>query len=133
MTITEQLKEYLEKAEIKSQDTEFGLAIEYQGKIFLHIKNDPDHDNACRMLLNNIFDVTDENIEDTLVAINAVNSTYQWVKLMVVGEDEDSRVVVAFDWLCGEKPDFNRVFPEIFAYMYDAACTFHKVLTEDLA
>lgn len=131
MTVTEQLKEYLLKNECKVEDTEFGLAIEYKDVLFLHIKNNPEHDNACRLLLNNIFDITEENEQQALVALNTINGQFQWVKLLATGEGEDRHVVVAFDWLCGPQPNFDNAFPEIFSYMLMAAHSFLEILMDE--
>ena len=89
MTAKDIVLDFLKNAGIAPVENEIGLTFHYEGWNFLlwHDENDP---LFYRLTLPGIFDVTDENFAESIMAANSVNWTFKVMKAIVY-EYEDEK------------------------------------------
>ena len=121
MTAKDLLLAYLEAQGIETSRTKVGLNFRYEGWNFL-LWHDADEPLFFRLTLPGIFDVTDENYAQALMACNMLNWNYKVVKASLYEYNEDGRqrasVWVCFEqWLDGSNPQSDLVNRAINALM----------------
>ena len=82
MTAKELVVDFLKANDIEPEKTEFGLRFFLDNWSFL-LWEDPQDPNYFRLTLPGIFDVTDENFAEAIMACNAINMQYKVVKAIL--------------------------------------------------
>ena len=125
---------YLKGIRIEPTENEFGLNFSYKGWNFLlwHDKQDP---LFFRLTLPGIFDVTDENFAEAIMAANNINWKYKVVKA-VVYDYEDEHESGASVWMCFEQlldasPNVDDIVPCAIQSLLDACDDFMKEMTDE--
>ncbi len=70
---------YLQEEGFCPKETEFGLEFKCEGRTFVFF-HDSDDEQYFRLMMPNIFDVTDENRDAVMYALNETNATVKVVK-----------------------------------------------------
>ncbi|MCR5013553.1 MAG: hypothetical protein K6A28_02135 [Bacteroidales bacterium] len=91
---------YLKDKGITATRTKVGINFQYDGWNFL-LWHDADDPQFFRLTLPGIFDVTDENYAQALMACNSLNWNYKVVKASLYEYEEDGRR--ASVWVCFEQ------------------------------
>lgn len=79
MNLKELMMEYLKEEGYCPKETEYGLDFKCEGRNYVFFYESAD-DQYFRLMMPNIFEVTDENREVVLKALNETNSTMKVVK-----------------------------------------------------
>lgn len=101
MTAKDLLLAYLDANGIETSRSKVGLNFHYEGWNFL-LWHDADEPLFFRLTLPGIFDVTDENYAQALMACNMVNWNYRVVKASLYEFNEDGRQRASV-WVCYEQ------------------------------
>ncbi|MCF0201186.1 MAG: hypothetical protein HUK16_07470 [Bacteroidales bacterium] len=135
LTAKELLFQFLKKEGIEHENTEFGPRFFIDNWSFL-LWLDPDDPYFFRLTLPGIFDVSDENYAEAIMACNAVNLEYKVVKAILYDfsdEDEDDTSNV---WICYEQhldttPDAHKFVSFSIGAMLTAADAFIQLMTDE--
>ena len=126
MNVNGLVSKYLKSQGIVTKKSDVGLNFSYQGWNFL-LWNDRDDPMLFRLTLPGVFDVTDANYAQSIMACNNINWNFKVVKA-VLYEYEDGKEQGASVWMCYEQqidtvPDWEpfvrRAIHSLFA-AYDA-------------
>jgi hypothetical protein len=126
MNVNGLVSKYLKSQGIVTKKSDLGLNFSFQGWNFL-LWNDRDDPMLFRLTLPGVFDVTDSNYAQSIMACNNINWNFKVVKA-VLYEYEDGKEKGASVWMCYEQqvdtiPDWepfvNRAIHSLFA-AYDA-------------
>ena len=125
---------FLAEEGFRPHETEFGIAFKYEGFNFLYFK-DEDDEQYFRLMMPAIFEVTEDNEDMILKAMNEVNSNIKVVKLYTMDmEDEDGKkdvnVWVAFEILADTTPELGDIVPRAIALLQGARIAFLAKLEE---
>ena len=134
MTAKELVFNYLKGIRIEPTENEFGLNFSYKGWNFLlwHDEQDP---LFFRLTLPGIFDVTDENFAEAIMAANNINWKYKVVKA-VVYDYEDEHESGASVWMCFEQllddtPNVDDIVPRAIQSLLGDCDDFMKEMTDE--
>ncbi len=112
LTAKDLLLTYLEANGIETSRSKVGLNFRYEGWNFL-LWHDADEPLFFRLTLPGIFDVTDENYAQALMACNMINWNYRVVKASLYEFNEDDRQRASV-WVCYEQwLDGNNLSPDL--------------------
>ena len=112
LTARDLLLAYLEANGIETSRSKVGLNFRYEGWNFL-LWHDADEPLFFRLTLPGIFDVTDENYAQALMACNMINWNYRVVKASLYEFNEDDRQRASV-WVCYEQwLDGNNLSPDL--------------------
>lgn len=112
LTAKDLLLAYLEANGIETSRSKVGLNFRYEGWNFL-LWHDADEPLFFRLTLPGIFDVTDENYAQALMACNMINWNYRVVKASLYEFNEDDRQRASV-WVCYEQwLDGNNLSPDL--------------------
>lgn len=125
---------YLKAEGIVPTKNELGLNFTYEGWNFL-LWNDADDPMFFRLILPGVFDVTDDNFAEAIMACNNVNWRYKVVKA-VLYEFEDEHDKGASVWMCYEQvldatPQVEELIPRAVHSLIAAAEAFNKEVMEE--
>lgn len=125
---------YLKSQGIASKKNDLGLNFHYEGWNFL-LWNDGDDPLFFRLILPGVFDVTDDNFAEAIMACNNVNWKYKVVKA-VLYEFEDEHDKGTSVWMCYEQElDANsqveELIPRAVHSLIAAAEAFNKEMVEE--
>ena len=134
MTAKELVFNYLKGIRIEPAENEFGLNFSYKGWNFL-LWSDKQDPLFFRLTLPGIFDVTDENFAEAIMAANNINWKYKVVKA-VVYDYEDEHESGASVWMCFEQlldatPNVDDIVPRAIQSLLDACDDFMKEMTDE--
>ncbi len=134
MTAKDIVLDFLKNAGVAPVENEIGLTFSYEGWNFL-LWHDEDDPLFYRLTLPGIFDVTDENFAESIMAANTVNWTFKVVKAIVY-EYEDEKDSGASVWICFEQlldttPDVSEIVPRSINMMIQASDAFLKKVSQD--
>ncbi|MBQ9577464.1 MAG: hypothetical protein IJV11_11370 [Muribaculaceae bacterium] len=134
MDLNKLMIDYLAEEGFRPHETEFGIAFKNEGFNFLYFKDDED-EQYFRLMMPAIFEVTEDNEDMILKAMNDVNSNIKVVKLYTMDmEDEDGQknvnVWVAFEILADTTPEIGDIVPRAMALMKGARVAFLAKLEE---
>ena len=129
-TAKELLLSYLEAQGITASRTKVGINFQVEGWNYL-LWHDAEAPLFFRLTLPGIFDVTDENYAQALMACNMLNWNYKVVKASLYEYNEDGRqrasVWVCYEqWLDGGSPQTDLVARAVSALM-EAAEQFQRL------
>ena len=91
MNIKTLVSKYLKSIGVASKKNDLGLNFSYEGWNFL-LWNDAEDPLFFRLILPGVFDVTDDNFAEAIMACNNVNWNYKVVKAVLYEfEDEHEK------------------------------------------
>ena len=118
----------------RPHETEFGIAFKFEGFNFLYFKDSED-EQYFRLMMPAIFEVTEDNEDMILKAMNDVNSNIKVVTLytMDMADEEgkkDVSVWVAFEILADTTPELADFVPRALSLLQGARMAFLARLEE---
>ena len=134
MDLNKLMIEFLAEEGFRPHETEFGIAFKSEGFNFLFFK-DEDDDQYFRLMMPAVFEVTEDNEDMILQAMNDVNGNIKVVKLYTMDmEDEngkkDTSVWVAFEILADTTPELADIVPRAISLLKGARIAFLAKLEE---
>ena len=126
--------DFLAEEGFRPHETEFGIAFKFEGLNFLYFKDSED-EQYFRLMMPAIFQVTEDNEDMILKAMNEVNSNIKVVKLYTMDmEDEEGKkdvsVWVAFEILADTTPELADFVPRALSLLQGARMAFLAKLEE---
>ena len=134
MDLKKLMLDYLAEEGYRPHETPFGIAFKKEGFNFLYFKDEED-EQYFRLMMPAIFEVTEDNEEIILRAMNDVNGSIKVVKLYTMDmEDEDGKkdtsVWAAFEILADTTPELSDIVPRSIALLLGARVAFLSRLEE---
>ena len=134
MNLTKLMIDFLAEEGFRPHETEFGIAFKSEGFNFLFFKDDED-EQYFRLMMPAIFEVTEDNEDMILKAMNDVNGNIKVVKLYTMEmENEDGKkstsVWVAFEILADTTPEMADIVPRAIALLKGGRIAFLTKLEE---
>ncbi len=134
MNLTKLIFDFLAEEGFRPHETEFGIAFKSEGFNFLFFKDDED-EQYFRLMMPAIFEVTEDNEDMILKAMNDVNGNIKVVKLYTMEmENEDGKkstsVWVAFEILADTTPEMADIVPRAIALLKGGRIAFLTRLEE---
>lgn len=108
------------------KEDEFGIEFKFEGAVFLFI-HDEDDEQFFRLMMPNIYDVTDENREVVMSAMNKVNFR---VKVVKVISPVPHSVWVAFEVLLDSTPVLGDIVPRALNMLKAGRAAFYEAIQE---
>ena len=135
MSVNGLVSKCLKSQGIATKKSDLGLNFTYQGWNFL-LWNDREDPSLFRLTLPGIFDVTDANFAQAIMACNNINWNYKVVKA-VLYDYEDGKEKGASVWMCYEQqlddaiPDMDALIHRALRSLLSACDAFIKEMTEE--
>ena len=135
MTARELVVKFLKENKIEPENTEYGLRFFLENWSFL-LWDDPEDPTFFRLTLPGVFDVTDDNFAEAIIACNQVNMDYKVVKALIYsfdGEKEDEEemnVWICFEQVLDSTPEVSDLVPRAVNSMINAAHDFVQKMSE---
>ena len=134
MDLNKLMMNYLADEGFRPHETPFGIAFKSEGVNFLYFK-DPEDEQYFRLMMPAIFEVTEDNEDMVLHAMNDVNSNIKVVKLYTMDlNDEDGNketsVWAAFEILADTTPELVDIVPCAITLLRGARLAFLSRLEE---
>lgn len=134
MDLNKLMLNYLAEEGFRPHETPFGIAFKHEGINFLYFK-DEDDELYFRLMMPAIFQVTEDNEEMILRAMNEVNNSIKVIKLYTMDmEDEqgkkDTSVWVAFEILADSTPELTDFVPRAISLLKGGRIAFLSKLEE---
>lgn len=126
MNLKDLVEQFLKEEGFCPKQEEFGLQFKCEGKNFLFIYDDNDK-QFFRLMMPCIFDITEENREIVLHAMNVVNSSVKIIKAYTMFENE---VWLGFEILVDSTPVVGDLVPRALNMLNGGARKFYEVLQE---
>ena len=126
MAFCDKLEEYLKKEGFCPEKTDFGLQFKYETLDFIHFRDDQD-ENFLNLFFPQIFEVTQENRQDVLVAIDRANNE---VKVAKGSVRFGNAVWVGVEMLLSENYDLNDIVPRSINMMKYYRDIFYQAFSE---
>ena len=129
MTARELVVKFLKENKIEPEDTEYGLRFFLENWSFL-LWDDPEDPTFFRLTLPGVFDVTDDNFAEAIIACNQVNMDYKVVKALIYsfdgenGNEEEMNVWICFEQVLDSTPEVSDLMPRAVNSMINAAHDF---------
>ena len=134
MDLNKMMINFLAEEGFRPHETEFGIAFKSEGINFLYFKDSED-EQYFRLIMPAIFEMTEDNEEMVLKAMNDVNGNIKVVKLYTMDmEDEEGKkdvsVWVAFEILADTTPELGDIVPRAISLLKAARIGFLSKLEE---
>lgn len=134
MDLNKMMINFLAEEGFRPHETEFGIAFKIEGINYLYFK-DTEDEQYFRLIMPAIFEMTEDNEEMVLKAMNFVNSNIKVVKLYTMEmEDEEGKkdvsVWVAFEILADTTPELGDIVPRAISLLNAARVGFLSKLEE---
>ncbi|MBR5169115.1 MAG: hypothetical protein IKW85_00940 [Muribaculaceae bacterium] len=134
MDLNKLMLNYLAEEGFRPHETPFGIAFKHEGINFLYFKDEED-ELYFRLMMPAIFQVTEDNEEMILRAMNEVNNSIKVIKLYTMDmEDEqgkkDTSVWVAFEILADSTPELTDFVPRAISLLKGGRIAFLSKLEE---
>lgn len=135
MTARELVVKFLKENKIEPENTEYGLRFFLENWSFL-LWDDPEDPTFFRLTLPGVFDVTDDNFAEAIIACNQVNMDYKVVKALIYsfdGEKEDEEemnVWICFEQVLDSTPEVSDLVPRAVNSMINAAHDFVQKMSD---
>ena len=128
------VSKYLKSQGVTPKKNELGLNFSHEGWNFL-LWNDAEDPVFFRLILPGVFDVTDDNFAEAIMACNNVNWSFKVVKA-VLYEFEDEHDKGASVWICFEQvldsnPQIEELVPRAIHSLIAAAEAFNKEMNDE--
>ena len=124
MNLKELMMQFLREEGYCPKDTEFGLDFKCEGRSFVFFY-DSDDDQYFRLMMPNIFEVTDENRDAVMYALNETNAT---VKVVKAYTPIPQSVWVGFEVLVDSTPVLSDLVPRGLTMLRTAQTTFYEAI-----
>ena len=137
MDLNKLMLNFLAEEGFRPHETDFDIAFKKEGFNYLYLKDDDD-EQYFRLMMPAIFEVTEDNEDMVLRAMNYVNNSIKVVKLytMDMTNEEDNKkdisVWVAFEILADSTPELGDIVPRAISLL-DAARVGFLAKLEELA
>ena len=125
MNLKEMMLEYLRQEGFCPQENPFGLTFKCEEMKFLFFYDQED-DQYFRLMMPDIFEVTDENRDIVLEALNETNTMVKVVKAYV--PSEFNSVWIGFEVLIDRTPELNDIVPRSICMLITACEAFYEAL-----
>lgn len=135
MTAKELVVKFLKENKIEPDKTEFGLRFFLENWSFL-LWDDPNDPSFFRLTLPGIFDVTDDNFAEAIIACNQINLDYKVVKALIYsfdgenGNEEEMNVWICFEQVLDSTPEVSDLVPRAVNSMINAAHDFVQKMSD---
>lgn len=135
MTAKELVVKFLKENKIEPEKTEFGLRFFLENWSFL-LWDDPNDPSFFRLTLPGIFDVTDDNFAEAIIACNQINLDYKVVKALIYsfdgenGNEEEMNVWICFEQILDSTPEVVDLVPRAVNSMINAAHDFVQKMSD---
>ena len=126
MNLKELTKQYLQEEGFCPKESELGLDFKCEGRIFAFVYDEED-DQYFRLMMPNIYEVTDENREAVLNALNKTNAAVKVVKAYTPIPDA---VWVGFEVLVDSTPVIADIMPRALSMLRAAQHSFYEAIEE---
>jgi len=126
MNLKELMLNYLREEGFCPKEEEFGVAFKCEGLNFVFFY-DEDDDQYFRLMMPAIFDVTEENFPEVLLAMNKVNSDMKVVKAYTPVPDA---VWIGFEVLVDSTPVLEDFVPRGINMLRTAQRKFYEAIQE---
>jgi len=126
MNLKELMLNYLREEGFCPKEEEFGIAFKCEGLNFVFFY-DEDDDQYFRLMMPAIFDVTEENFPEVLLAMNKVNSDMKVVKAYTPVPDA---VWIGFEVLVDSTPVLEDFVPRGINMLRTAQRKFYEAIQE---
>lgn len=127
MNLKELMLNYLREEGFCPKETEYGLDFKCEGKTFVFFYDEGD-EQYFRLMMPNIFEVTDENRDAVLKALNQTNSDLKVVKAYTPIPDA---VWVGFEVLVDSTPVLADFVPRSLDMLRAAQQKFYEAIQEE--
>ena len=124
MNLKEMMKEYLQKEGFRPEEDEFGIDFKCEGRSFVFIYDNND-ERYFRLMMPAIYEVTDENRDIVLHALNATNTEMKVVKAYT---PVPHAVWVGFEILVDSTPVLEDLVPRALNMLRTARQTFYEAI-----
>ena len=128
------VSKYLKSQGVVPKKNDLGLNFSHEGWNFL-LWNDAEDPMFFRLILPGVFDVTDDNFAEAIMACNNVNWSFKVVKA-VLYEFEDEHDKGASVWMCFEhvldsNPQIEELVPRAVHSLIAAAEAFNREMNDE--
>lgn len=127
MNLKELMLDYLREEGFCPKETEYGLDFKCEGKTFVFFYDEED-EQYFRLMMPNIFEVTEENRDAVLRALNKTNSDLKVVKAYTPIPDA---VWVGFEVLVDSTPVLADFVPRSLNMLRMAQQKFYEAIQEE--
>ena len=136
MDLNKLMMDFLAEEGFRPHETPFGIAFKNEGFNFLYFKDEED-EQYFRLMMPAIFDVTEDNEDTIMRAMNDVNGSIKVVKLYTMEMEDadgkkDTSVWVAFEILADTTPELTDIVPRAISLLMGGRQAFLAKL-EDIA
>lgn len=134
MDLNKLMMNYLAEEGFRPHETPFGIAFKSESVNFLYFK-DPEDEQYFRLMMPAIFEVTEDNEDMVLHAMNDVNSNIKVVKLYTMdlndeNGNKETSVWAAFEILADTTPELIDIVPRAITLLRGARVAFLARLEE---
>ena len=134
MDLNKLMMDFLAEEGFRPHETPFGIAFKNEGFNFLYFKDEED-EQYFRLMMPAIFDVTEDNEDTIMRAMNDVNSNIKVVKLYTMemqdeNDKKETSVWVAFEILADTTPELGDIVPRAINLLQGARIAFLARLEE---
>lgn len=126
MNLKELMKQYLQEEGFCPKEDEYGLDFKCEGRMFTFIY-DEDDEMYFRLMMPNIFEVTDENRDIVLKALNETNKNIKVVKAYT---PIPQAVWIGFEVLVDSTPVLNDIVPRALSMLRSAQKAFYEAIEQ---
>ncbi len=124
MNLKELMKQYLTEEGYCPKEDEYGIDFKCEGRSFLFLFDEKDP-QYFRLMMPNIFEVTDENRDAVMYAMNETNTT---VKVVKAYTPIPQAVWVGFEVLVDTTPVVGDLVPRGLSMLRTAQQTFYEAI-----
>ena len=124
MDLKAMMMEYLQNEGFRPEATDYGLDFKCEGKNFVFF-NDEDDEQYFRLMMPNIFDVTDENRDFVLRALNIINTEIKVIKAYTPVPDS---IWIGFEVLVDSTPILGDLVPRAIGMLNAGQKRFYEAI-----
>ena len=124
MNLKELMMQFLQKEGFCPKEEEYGIDFKCEGRVYTFIYDSED-EQYFRLMMPNIFDVTDENRDIVLKALNDTNSEMKVVKAYT---PIPNAVWISFEVLVDSTPVLGDIVPRALGMLRGAQRTFYEAI-----
>ena len=134
MDLNKLMMDFLTEEGFRPHETPFGIAFKIEGTNYLYFKDEED-EQYFRLMMPAIFELTEDNEDMVLRAMNDVNGTIKVVKLYTMELDDEegkpsTSVWVAFEILADTTPELSDIVPRAISLLQGGRIAFLSKLEE---
>ena len=124
MKTTEMVLDFLRKEGFCPEvDPDNGnIVFKYQMMTFIFLNNDEEDDEFFQLCMPNIYDVTDDNREMVLEAMNVINRKLKVMKTTIINDG----VWLFFENLLDQTPDVSTIIPRALMILQGGRQQFYQ-------